>query len=177
MSTDETSRQAGPTLPGATDSEKCKERQQAIAEGIALIGAGNSERYASRAVGVPKTTLHDAYLRVRSATSDQERETLDQELIGYAIVNASLAAQELGRRLSDPPRLAKISERDLNVIYGVHVDKLALKRRWSRPEDQGAEGWLGQLAQGLSRLRRVTIELPDPVEQAVDVSPTSQSSE
>ena len=175
MSTDETSREAGPTLPGATDAEKREEKQQAIAEGIALIAAGNSERYASRAVGVAKTTLHEAYLRIRSAQSDQEREALDQELVSYAVVNASLAAQEIGRRLSDPARLSKIDAKTLTTIYGVHTDKVALKRRWARPEDGGnASDFLNKLAQGLSRIRTVTVQLEDPADTAIDITPASK---
>ncbi len=158
-----------PTLPGDGD-----ERAKRIAEGVTLIAAGNSERWSARQVAIPKTTLHDAYHRIRSAQSDQEREALDQELISHAILNASLAAQEVSRRLSDPTQLAKVPTKDLTYVYGVNVDKVATKRRWSRPEDQGTGDFLSRLGQALTRVRAVTVEIADPAEQAVDVTPSEQ---
>ena len=162
-------------IPGLT-TEVQLERKQAIAEGIALIAAGNSERWAAAQTGIPKTTLRRAYARIRSAKTDLEKEELDQELVGYAVLNASLAAQELGRRLSDPARLSVIDTKTLTTVYGVSTDKVALKRRWARPEDSGsAADFLNKLAQGLSHIRTVTVQLEDPADEAVNITPTTTS--
>jgi hypothetical protein len=154
-------------------SEEVEERRKRIAEGIALIAAGNSERWAARQVDIPKTTLRRAYERIRSAKTDQEKETLDNELIAHAILNANLAGQELTRRLSDPVELKKAQIRDLTQVYGVNVDKVAHKRRWARPEDQGTEDLLHKLTESMTRIRRVTVEINDPADEAVDVTPVN----
>ena len=147
---------------------RLSERQNAIAEGIAMIASGHSRSAAARETGIARSTLNAAYARILAASSDSQREQLDQEIISHAVIAANLAGLEINRRLADPAMIAAITTKELAVIGGISTDKVALKRRWARPEDAGSEDFLQAFAATASRVRKVTVELDDP---AIDVTP------
>ncbi len=167
MSTDETGSQARPTLPAEQD-----ERERILAEGVAMIASGSTYREAQTATGLSTSVLHRYYTRICSQGTEQQKEELDSRIVSRAILNADLAGEELSRRLTDSGQLEKMTARDLGTIYGINADKLALKRKWSKPEETASDGFLDKLAQGMSRIRKVTVELEDPAERAIDITPT-----
>ena len=175
MDTDEKDSQTRPMLPAEQEAAQAA-REKRIGQGIAMLSDGATYREAQAATGLSTSVLHRYFERICSGDSEPEKNKIDGRIVAYAAVNATLAGEEISRRLSDPEKLEKITERDLTTIYGVHTDKVATKRRWSRPDDTAGEDFLGKLAAGLSRVKSVRIEINDPADKAIDVTPTSSSS-
>jgi len=87
---------------------------------------------------------------------------------------AGKGARELLRRLIEEPEL--IQTRDLTVLTGVALDKLAKWERWDGDgEDEDRQKRLSQMLDRLSQFSgKVTLEVQrsDPVERAIDLTPT-----
>ncbi len=176
MRTDGRGQETPLMLPGEAEKQK-EDRAQKIAQGIAMLSDGRSYRQAQAATGLALSTLHRNYARICTGSSEREKEALDAHIVAHAYTIADLAAAEITARLEAPEKRSRMTLRELTTGFGVATDKIALRRQWSRPQDQGTEGWLGHLASALSRVRSVTIEVADPADVALDVTPPSQNSE
>ena len=156
MSNDSTT----PPLPPLSD------REQAIAEGCALIRNGTPEREASRITGIPKTTLHKRYHKMlellRSPHLDRESvlRQADQRILENSIVLSDLAAQVTIEGLLD----GEIKGKTAAVAYGIATDKVGDIRGYRTKAEQG-DGT--QFARVMERLAELA-----PVDGSASVSVT-----
>ncbi len=171
MRTDGRGQETPLMLPGEAEKQK-EDRAQKIAQGIAMLSDGKSYRQAPAKTGLALSVLHRHYAGVCSHGTEREKEALDAHIVAHAYHIADLTALEITSRLEAPEKRSRMTLRELTTGFGVATDKIAARRQWSRPQDQGTEGWLGALAGALSRVRSVTVQLEDPV---VDVTPSQNS--
>ena len=149
-----------PSLP-ALDN-----REQAIAEGCALIRNGTSERDASKITGIAKTTLHEAHHRMlnllRSPDTDREEilRQADQRILENSIVLSDLAAQVTIEGLLD----GEIKGKTAAVAYGIATDKVGDIRGYRNKAEQ-TDGT--QFARVMERLAELA-----PVDGSASVSVT-----
>ena len=126
-----------------------------------------SRKAVARQTGIPTTTLYDARKRAESAKTDTAKAELDSLVIGHAYVIAQLAGERIAQDIAD----GNLTPAQRLTAYGVAVDKIATYRRWHRPEDQASDAFLAHLGQALARVRTVTVQLADPIDTAVNVTP------
>lgn len=140
------------------------ERQQRIANGLAMIQGGQSIKGAARACGIPMSTLW-GYAR---GVSDLSRENdggrgRDLDAILDASIDVSLIAAE---RLRESLVNDEWKAGDLVKAYGVATDKVALLNQRSTDAPSGIrELFAAVLAEG-----DVTIRKRDPADEAIDVA-------
>lgn len=77
------------------------DRESAIATGVGLIASGQPIRKASAEVGIPRATLHEAYIRTLgpdAPDAEERRKSADQRIMASAYC---VAEQALGRMASE----------------------------------------------------------------------------
>ena len=151
---------------------------------LRLLAEGRSYREAARAAGLRSTAdlkrhaqrfgLVEAHNEARGVLVLQEREVRSTALMAELRQVAGKGARELLRRLDQEPE--SIPVRDLTVLTGVALDKLAKWEGWSGEGDREEERQQG-LAKILERLSQagntvtLGIQPRDPVAGAIDVTP------
>jgi len=150
--------------PQSTSLETLPERDQALAQAVALWLAGYSKRAAAREAGVARTTLGRHLEKGSWAEADRVKYAGHVEAIAFEV------AQEAGRQLAEQLEEAKqLTPNQLAVVWGIAVDKIAVMRRIATPESQ--EKRFQSIVKALQESGggKMTLEVtPHPV---VDVTP------
>ena len=157
-------------MPG--NKQQTPEHKAKIAEALVLVSQGHTLTYAAKATGLSRPTVTHHYRKIVTTGSEKDKLGLDGIILGYAYQIADLTGAQMVNRLEDPDQATKMPTKDVMRSYGIATDKIAAWRGWNRPQDQGAEGFLHKLTESMSRVRKVTLELADPAEQAIDITPT-----
>ena len=144
---------------------------------LRLVAEGRSYREAAREAGLKSTAdlrrhaerfgLRDTHLVVREVQKIEDSKTLVRELREVA----GRGAQELVRRLVEDAQ--GIQTRDLTVLTGVAVDKLAKWESWGEQERDANPSGLGALLERLGASGGTVSVSIQPNEPAIDVTPTS----
>jgi len=148
------------------------EREERIASGLAMMAMGSSERVAGEAVGVPKSTLHDRFIKLNPGGSDHEERLreVEAEMVSRFAVLTLASAEHLSEQLE----AGRLSNREVITTMGVAADKFAAKRQWNRAVGAGDGDAMGSLAEALKKLpaggkMTVTVEAE---QEAIDVTPS-----
>ena len=147
------------------------ERQQRIAAGIAMIRDGKSCNKAAKEVGIPYSTLFRHKQGLTDPNYEKAFQKGEKALIEGHLAIATLGAEKVFERVEADT----MSDGDLIKAVGVSTDKLALKRGWARGLSSADEKTQDALAGALEHLRQghtVTIEKPDPVNEAIEIDAT-----
>lgn len=185
----DSSKTSAPITDGDSDSKTALDAVEASRLGAAqktalrLLAEGRSYREAANAAGLRSAAdlkrhaqrfgLVEAHNRARTALVAQEREAKTAAVIAELRQVAGKGTRELLRRLDQDPD--SIQTRDLTVLTGVALDKIAKWERWE-DGDQG-EGHREQMAELLTRLTAagntvtLAVQPPEPLARAIDVTP------
>lgn len=153
-------------------------RQRQLAVGVSLLEDGVPEREAAAAVGLAKTTLRDAYQRLRSGLPDRESalKEADNRILDHSIVIAEAAASQLAESIY---RGEITDHKQLAIVGGIYLDKVSKIRGYDRNQAV-AGGAFEQVLERLSDLNlqaQITVSPADPASKAVDVTPRDGADE
>lgn len=120
------------------------ERDEKIAKALAKVETGSTTTAAAREAGIPKTTLHDALVRMREASQDV---TTARAIARDGIADAAtVLAQGAMSRLAE-----KVLQGDLDhdakalaVVAGIATDKLEVLHRIAQDTQGDGTEWLLQ---------------------------------
>ena len=127
------------------------DRESLIAEGVGLIAAGEPVAKAALQVGIPKSTLHDAYLRVLGPDAPDAhdlRRKADERIMATAYC---VAEQVLGRMADEA---SDADHKTVTAWAEVSSKVLARMRGWDAKASSSSEiapRWLGALSQVLEQ--------------------------
>lgn len=138
---------ADPTVAAALAAIECSRLGETQRKALRLVIEGRSYREAAHAVGLRSTTtlkaharrfgLAEAHNRARAAVVAEEAEARTAATMAVVGKVAKLGAEKMLRRLQAEP--GEIPTRELTVLTGVAIDKLAKWERWGEtPADPGA---------------------------------------
>jgi hypothetical protein len=102
-----------------------------IAKGVGLIAAGHSVRWVQETTGIPKSTLHDAYLKhlgPDAADKDEQRRLLDERITARAGAIAELTTALMAQRLED----GNYNNRDLTAWHEAAIKSYGKLRGWDK---------------------------------------------
>ena len=153
---------------------------------LRLLAEGKSYREAARQAGLRSTAdlkrhaqrfgLVEAHNRARRALVVQEREWTTAELIESMRQVAGRGAEELLRRLEEEPE--SIATRDLSVLTGVALDKIAKHERWDEEDswERGVPDHVAKLLDALgTRGATAKVEVAARVTVGSDDTPHTRS--
>lgn len=140
-------------------------RQQRVAAAIAMVKNGHTQRDASEATGIPKTTLYRALRGIGTIRDQGKQDEAATRAILEASQAISLKASEVVMEGLDDPNV-KLG--DAVKAFGVAVDKIHAFGQ--TPSSQG-DG-VAALLQGILDQADVTITKRAPERDAVDVTPS-----
>ena len=141
------------------------ERQQRIAAGLAMIRDGSSIREASHLTNIPYSTLYDHKRGLTETDHEKAFQKGERALVDGLLAIATLASEKVFERVEAD----SMRDGDLIKAQGVAIDKIALKRGWSKGQQaNGDDHGMTTLARLLSG-KKLTIEDADPVKQAIEV--------
>ncbi len=152
-------------------------------EALRLLAEGRSYREAARAAGLRSAAdlkryaqrfgLVEVHNQARTALVTVEREVRTAAVIGELRSVAAKGTRELLRRLDQEPE--SIQTRDLTVLTGVALDKIAKWEKWDGDGDR--EDRRDRLAEFMERLSQMgntvtlAVQPRDPAAGAIDVTP------
>jgi len=143
-------------------------RVDRIRAGILMVNAGTPYRQAAEDCDVSATTLyrHAKYSNLMRMEREKQVRVLETSLIDKQFAIADLASEKIFERIAADT----MRDGDLIKAQGVAIDKIAMKRQWSK----GGEAGEGQ--EGLSALAKIlqgkilTVTDADPAARAIDVT-------
>lgn len=139
------------------------ERQQRIATGVAMIQAGSTLNSASKACGIPLSTLWGYARGITKFENENEgRRGRDLEVLHDACLDNALLASE---KLREALTTEEWSHGDLVKALGVNVDKIAVLGQRTAPAPDG----IRELFASVLSENEITIRKRDPVNDAVEV--------
>lgn len=125
-----------------------RDREQRIAIGIGLIQAGHSIRFAGAQVGIPRATLHEAYMRYLGPDApdkELERKRAEERILA---LSAAVAEGTLSRMAQE---IDQADHRTVTAWHSVAAQTLGKLRMWggTNREDGGTTDRLAQLVDAL----------------------------
>lgn len=123
-----------------------EEREQAIATGVGLIRAGAPIRAASAEVGIPRATLHEAYIRVLGPDAPdaaEQRKRADERIMATAY---RVAEGTLGRMAAE---LDDAEHKTVTAWADVSSKVLSRLRGWDAKSAGGSDiapRWLSAIS-------------------------------
>ncbi len=151
-------------------------RGQLIAAGVAQIKGGASIYSASKATGIPYTTLQRHAAGITTTDHEKGFRAGEQALVAAHLAIASVAAEKVFEKVD----ANTLSEAGLLKAMGISTDKVAVYRSWGRgmgaADDKTQDALAGAL-QGLRDGKRVQITEPDKAAEAIEVTATVSNSD
>lgn len=167
-----------PTGMGAAIAEipeaQLSERSLRIAAGLALIRDQNKTvNAAAKEVGVAQSTLWRHQHKLPTADTENGVRANEQALVAASFDIAQIAAAGLTERLLDAT--VPKSTMELAKVYGIATDKIATRMQWNKGIRGADERSQDALADALQTIMeqggKVSIEQPEPSDEAIDVTP------
>ncbi len=148
---------------------------------LRLIAEGRSYREAAKEAGLRSTADLRRHaerfgLRVAHLEAREERKIEESaEVVAELREVAGRGARELLHRLKTEPD--SIQTRDLTVLTGVAIDKVAKWERWGEGSQEESGAGLGALLDRLATTGGTVSVTVSPREAAIDVTPVSSEPE
>lgn len=150
------------------------ERQAKIAAGLSLIrDRGYSMYRAAKEVGVSQSVMWRHARGLVANIDDGGVAANERAVVAGSFDIAQMAEERIVDRLADPA--ADWNNGDLTKVWGIAVDKIALRRRWrdgseTRADEHGISA-ISKMLQGAT----IVLAKPDPAADAIDVTALSSA--